>query len=100
MRLGLLQCDVVDPSFLRIDGDYSEMIHRLLEKQELKFELSTYNVHKGELPASVNECDAYIGGGARHSVLDEKEWIQKFRDFVSGLHAHKKNLSGFVSVIR
>ena len=94
MRLGLLQCDVVDPSFLRIDGDYSEMIHRLLEKQELKFELSTYYVHKGELPASVNECDAYIGGGARYSVFDEKEWIQKFRDFVLKLHAHKKKFIG------
>ena len=94
MKLGLLQCDVVMPEFLPIDGDFSDMIEKLLWKHREDFELVVYRVNDQELPGSVNDCDAYVGGGSRNSVFQEEEWIQQFQHFVSELNAHHKKFLG------
>ena len=94
MKLGLLQCDVVMPEFLPIDGDFSDMIEKLLWKYREDFELVVYRVYDQELPGSVNECDAYVGGGSRNSVFQEEEWIQQFQHFVRELNDRRKKFLG------
>jgi|TARA_B100000959_G_scaffold108275_1_gene114079 GMP synthase-like glutamine amidotransferase len=94
MKLGLLQCDVIESEFLPVDGDFSNMIEKLLGKHCGDFELVCYRVYEQELPMEAGECDAYVGGGSRNSVFQEEVWIQQFQNFVCELHALQKKFLG------
>ena len=75
MKLGLLQCDLVKPEFLSIDGDLTDMVRRLLVEGGADVEVVTYRVYENELPAATDECDAWLSGGSRASVFNNEEWI-------------------------
>ena len=94
MKLGLLQCDEVRPEFLSVDGDFCDKVAAMLGESRHEFELVTYRAYLGELPGSADACDAYLGGGSRYSVFEEKEWIQRLVDFVRELHAKRKKFVG------
>lgn len=94
MKLGLLQCDEVLPEFLHIIGDFPDMIGRMMGDPLGEIELEVYRVYEGALPASVDECDFYVGSGARQSVFENEDWIHLFEDFVRELHARKKKFVG------
>ncbi|MDP7009830.1 MAG: GMP synthase [Verrucomicrobiota bacterium] len=94
MKLGLLQCDVIESEFLPIDGSFSDMIEKLLGKHREDFELVCYRVYEHELPTEADECDAYVGGGSRNSVFQEEAWIQQFQHFVCELYALQKKFIG------
>lgn len=47
---------------------------------------ATYRAYRvaerGELPASVDECDAYVIGGSPSGVYDDERWMRDVRAFV------------------
>jgi GMP synthase-like glutamine amidotransferase len=79
--IGLLQCDHVRPEFLPIAGDYDAMFRRWLPG-----EWRVYDVTRGERPAAIDECDAYVATGSRASVYDREPWIGAFAELVRELH--------------
>lgn len=44
----------------------------MLGARREKFKLITSRVDLGKLPDSMDECDAYLGGGSRYAVFEEK----------------------------
>ena len=94
MKLGLLQCDEVLPEFLHIIGDFPDMIGGMMGGHRDDLELVVYRVYEGTFPASVDDCDFFIGGGARQSVFENEDWIHQFEDFVRELHACEKKFVG------
>ena len=47
-----------------------------------------------ELPASPDECDAWIITGARYDAYAADDWIVALRKFVAGVHEHQARLVG------
>lgn len=92
MQIGILQCDNVRSSLSPEYGEYPEMIEQKFAKlgkpQSLQFQI--YRTHEGVLPDSVDECEAYIITGSRHSVLDTDElWIHQLQNFIVRLNKAK-----------
>ncbi len=96
MRIGILQCDSVRSTLSETYGEYPEMIESAFSAADDSLEFATYPSYLGVLPDAIEECDAYLITGSRHSVFDhDKElWINPLRDFIVKLNKAKKKLLG------
>jgi GMP synthase-like glutamine amidotransferase len=78
MKIGLLECDDVVGRFPEVKGGYREMFSALLPDFAFRY----YAAHRGELPASPRECDAWITTGSKHSVYEKHRWIEDLAGFI------------------
>jgi GMP synthase-like glutamine amidotransferase len=92
MRVGLLQCDNLDPVIVDVRGDYDALYGELLSRPDL--EVVPYAAHLGRLPRSTTECDAWLIGGSRHSVYDDLEWVLDLRRFTRRVLVDDRPLVG------
>ncbi len=81
MNIGLLECDDVVGRFPHIKGGYREMFAALLPDAKFRY----YEAHRGVLPASPTECDAWLCTGSKYSVYDKDPWIQNLAGFIRGV---------------
>jgi GMP synthase-like glutamine amidotransferase len=81
MKIGLLECDDVVGRFPQIRGGYREMFAALLPGFEFRY----YDAHRGRLPSSSAECDAWMCTGSKHSVYDGTRWIADLAAFIRSI---------------
>lgn len=81
MKIGLLECDDVVGRFPEVSGGYREMFAALLPG----FRFEYYDAHRGVLPASPRECDAWMCTGSKYSVYDGSKWIAGLAAFIRAL---------------
>lgn len=87
MRIGILRCDRVRSTLSAEFGEYEQMIENQLAVIDDNFDFISYHADEGLLPDDIDDCDAYIITGSRHSVFDNAElWINQLRDFVVRLY--------------
>ncbi len=94
MTIGLLECDHVRDEFKYIAGDYRDMYQALLQPLVSDWTFVFFDVINGQLPDSINDCDAYICTGSRFSVYDNELWVAQLKDFVRALYQHQKPFVG------
>jgi GMP synthase-like glutamine amidotransferase len=95
MRIGILRTDSVRPEFQGEFGDYPAMFRAMLAgAADIAIEFRDYDVQHGEYPASMDECDAYLITGSRHSVYEDQPWIHRLADFVRELDVARHKLIG------
>lgn len=94
MKIGILQCDDVTDSLQPDHGNYPEMLLRQLQDHVATSDVVIYRAHRGELPAAIDECDAYLTTGSRFSVYDPLPWIEALEGFVVRLWEGRKPLVG------
>lgn len=92
MRLGLLQCDSLDPPHIEVAGDYDTLFGRLLDRPDV--ELVVHRADRGDLPRSPTDCDAWLVPGSRVSVYDELAWIRDLERFVGVVMERRVPLIG------
>ncbi len=92
IRLGVLSMDELPEPAQPILGDYPELYAHLLRDQPV--DLVHFAAHRGELPASVDECDGWLLGGSRRSVSEEIGWIRDAEHFVRAAHAAERPTIG------
>ena len=78
MNIGLLECDDVVGRFPHLKGGYREMFAALLPDAKFRY----YEAHRGALPASPTECDAWLCTGSKSSVYDQDAWIENLAAFI------------------
>ena len=78
MKIGLLECDDVVGRFPEVKGGYREMFAALLPDFSFRY----YEAHRGQLPASATECDAWMCTGSKYSVYDGTPWIAELAAFI------------------
>jgi GMP synthase-like glutamine amidotransferase len=88
-RVGVLECDHVDPRFVGIGGDAVDMLRTLFATHapEARLDLVPVDVVAGERPEAPDQFDAWLCPGSRHSVYDPYEWIADTAAFVREVHA-------------
>lgn len=79
-EIGLLLCDHLDPEIASAVGDLTDLFPAAFEPAGLK--LRVYEVTKGELPGSPQECRGWITSGSRFSAYDDEPWILGLSQFV------------------
>lgn len=94
MKIGILQCDDVKQSLQTQYGNYPQMFATLLQELLPDCELPVYRVLDGQLPASANECDAWLITGSKFGVNDGLPWIEALCEFVRILWEQKIPLVG------
>ena len=94
MNLGLLGCDDVPERFRQFGGTYREMFEALLRPHVPGLRLRWYDVHQGELPQSVDACDAWLCTGSRYSVYENRDWITALKTFVRDLNRARSTYVG------
>jgi GMP synthase-like glutamine amidotransferase len=92
VRIGLLQCDRLDPEDAAVDGDYDVLFEALLAGRGL--DLVRYRADQGHLPTSTTDCDGWIIPGSRLSVYDDVEWIHGLARFTERVLADDRPLVG------
>ena len=85
MKIGLLECDDVVGRFPEIRGGYREMFAALLPG----FSFTYYEAHRGQLPSSPRECDAWIATGSKYSVYEKHHWIDELAAFIRSTKSEK-----------
>lgn len=94
MKIGILQCDHVREELQAEFGDYPQMITSLFANVAPDYQFKLYDVQAFEYPEHLDECDAYISTGSRHSVYDDLPWIARLEDFIRELDQAKKKYFG------
>lgn len=94
MIIGILQCDDVQPQLQSTFGNYPDMFQKLLSDIDATLSYRIYDVRRQEYPADLDECDAYLSTGSKHSVNDDERWVKRLIEFVSQLDRAKKKFAG------
>ena len=94
MKLGILKTDTVRPEWTPQFGEYPDMFVVLLGRADPSLDFVVYDAEAGQLPADIDEVDAYLITGSKSSVYDDKPWIAPLEDFVRQLNARRKKLVG------
>ncbi|MGB1236971.1 MAG: glutamine amidotransferase-related protein [Pseudomonadales bacterium] len=94
MIIGILQCDDVQNQLQPTFGNYPHMLQQLLGTVDPALTFKVYDVRADQYPQEIDECDAYISTGSKHSVTDSDPWIQKLIAFVSELDSARKKFAG------
>ena len=81
MKIGLLECDDVVGRFPEVEGGYREMFSALLPRFQFRY----YEAHRGQLPSSAAECDAWMCTGSKYSVYDGSRWIADLAAFIRAI---------------
>ena len=90
MKIGLLECDDVVGRFADIQGGYREMFAELLPDFDFRY----YESHRGRIPASPAECDAWIATGSKHAVYEGHAWVARASEFLRDLKREKRPFVG------
>ncbi len=94
MKIGILQCDDVQPQLQPEHGNYPAMFKTLFHAIDPTINFAVYRVIDSELPAHIDECDSWLITGSQYSVYDKLEWIPLLEDFIRDLYHNKKKLVG------
>lgn len=90
MKVGLLECDDVVGRFPQVKGGYREMFAALLPGFEFRY----YDAHRGHLPGSPGECDAWVCTGSKYAVYDGTAWIAELAAFIRAIDNEGKRFVG------
>jgi len=94
MRIGLLQCDDVDPALRERHGNYPAMFEQLFRSIDPTLEFQVWRCLDGELPADIEAVDAWLTTGSKFGVNDGEPWIEALCGWVGELWAAQKPLVG------
>ncbi|MFL9707247.1 glutamine amidotransferase-related protein [Aeromonas veronii] len=95
MRLGILDCDRLDPDLAdRFGPVYSEMFIRGFAALAPELEFRVWSALDGERPEDLHECDAWLITGSRHDAYSDIPWIQALRAWIRQAHDADVKLAG------
>ena len=90
MKVGLLECDDVAGRFPHLQGGYREMFAALLPDFDFRY----YESHRGQIPESPVECDAWIATGSKHAVYEGHAWVTDLSGFLREVRIEKQPFVG------
>ncbi|MEM1366361.1 MAG: type 1 glutamine amidotransferase [Pseudomonadota bacterium] len=90
--LGILTTGRVNPALIDRFGEYDVLFRSLLGED--RFHYRNYMVLDGELPSSIEDCDAWLVTGSKHGAYEDHPWIAPLENFIRALQAAAKPLVG------
>jgi GMP synthase-like glutamine amidotransferase len=75
-------------------GDYDTVYRNFLQSGDPRVRTRAYDAINGELPASADECDAWVLTGSPHAAFEDTPWIVALRGFVVEAVAGDARIAG------
>ena len=80
------------PAIAAAEGDYPELFDALLAPHGV--ELQVFAVDEGQLPASLDKCDAWMTSPSRSSVLGDDPWLPDALELVRRIVDEERPFAG------
>ena len=94
MKIGILETGLVREELSDRYDPYPVMFERLLGLAGAEFEIVAYSVLRGEMPASIDDCDGWMITGSRFGVYEQLDWMLVLQDFIRELAQAERPLIG------
>lgn len=94
MLIGLLEAETLPEKVVKEFGSYGNMFERLLKQSQPDLTFRYYAADQGQLPADLDECDAYILTGSRFNAYDTDPWIENLKALIREIDANQKKCLG------
>ena len=94
MRLGILDCDRLDPDLVGISAPFTRDVYQGLPGAGPGLEFRVWSALDGELLTDLHECDAWLITGSRHDAYSDIPWIRALRDWIRRAHDADVKLAG------
>jgi GMP synthase-like glutamine amidotransferase len=94
MIIGIIDTDKLAPMLEAQFGCYGKQFTNLFKAVDETIAFKTYVAQDHQLPANIDECDAYLITGSKSNAYDELEWIQNLKACVLQLHQNRVPLIG------
>ncbi len=95
MRIGLLETDILYDDLIEDYGSYGLMFENYFTQLgTANLEFVYYQVQQGELPQSLDECDAYIITGSKAGAYEDHHWIAPLSNWIVAANHAKTKLLG------
>ncbi len=92
VRVGLILVGHVPRPSAHVEGDYPELFEALLGPFDV--EIVTFDAKAGELPASLDDCDAWLCSPSASSVYDDLPWIAPAEEVLRAIVAEERPYVG------
>ncbi len=94
MKLGILNAIHPDTSTLDWGGSPIVAFTRFFQSVDAPFTYAGYEAAQGELPQTVDACDAYIITGSPSGAYEADEWIAALAYFIRQAYQAEKRMVG------
>ena len=94
MKIGILEAGLLREEMASRFNPYPIMFEEFLRLAHADFEFTSVSSVRGEVPASINDCDGWLITGSRHGVYDELDWMAPMKAFIGELAEAEKPLIG------
>ena len=95
LHIGLLLCHTSDSIVNNAgDLDYPAIFRQHFLAIDSNIRFTDFNVDKGDLPSSVNQCDVWLVNGSPAGAYQDIDWIHQLSDFIKQLDSAKKPTFG------
>jgi GMP synthase-like glutamine amidotransferase len=94
IRVGILNAIHPQKSVINWGGSPTDAYSRFFQNAGAPFVFTGYEVAQGQLPASPDECDAYVITGSSNGVYDLDAWIPDLTQFIRDSYQAGKKLVG------
>jgi len=94
MKIGILEAGLIREQLADRFDSYPVMFERLLNRAGRELEYASYSPVRGQMPASIHDCDGWLISGSRHGVYDQLEWMAPLQDFIRALAQAGRPLIG------
>ena len=94
MKIGILETGLLREQLADQFDPYPVMFEHFLNASGGVLEIKAYSVIRGEMPASIYECDGWLITGSRHGVYENLDWMLELQSFVRDIAAHDIPLVG------
>ena len=94
MKIGILETGLIREELADRNDPYPVMFERLLGLAGRELDFAAYSVLRGEMPASIDDCDGWLITGSRYGVYEQLDWMLKLEDFIRQLAQAERPLVG------
>ena len=95
LHIDLLLCHTSDSIVNNAgDLDYPAIFRQHFLAIDSNIRFTDFNVDKGDLPSSVNQCDVWLVNGSPAGAYQDIDWIHQLSDFIKQLDSAKKPTFG------
>jgi GMP synthase-like glutamine amidotransferase len=85
MKIGIIEAGLVREQLADRFDSYPVMFERLLGQAGRDLEFAAYSWVRGQMPASIYDCDGWLISGSRYGVYDNLDWMAPLQDFIREL---------------
>jgi GMP synthase-like glutamine amidotransferase len=82
MKIGIINCDQVEPELAAQFGQYPDMFISCLKAHHPHLSFCVFDALSQSLPSSLDECDGYLITGSRHGAYEPLEWITHLKKWI------------------